>query len=190
MISLECPCCATPLFSASPYQGQDVKQFLSAWKAQVAGGRLVCGCLDCSSEFRLVDDGTPVNSGGSVTLEDISRPMVTGLSKSTGSMLGGETLTITGSSLDVDTLTVKFDGATSLSVTQVTPNSAVVTVPTGRLRLNLDVLLMRISADMVNGAFEAGESVTTTNGSTGIIKLLRSGDYLVEIGRASCRERG
>lgn len=91
-----------------------------------------CGC-----QFDLLDDGVSVNSGGSVIAVDVSRPKIISLNVSNGSTTGGTAVIISGNSLDVGDLTVKF-GNNEATINSRTPTSANVTTPA--MEIGLDVV--------------------------------------------------
>lgn len=178
MIELNC-CCGALLFSARPAQGRDVAKFRSAWKSLVARSQLLYTCQDCSSEFQLVDDELPIKSGGCVTLKNISKPSITGINNTFGPMDGGNAVTITGSELDVGTLTVKFGAVASPSIISRTKTTAVVEVPEGSLKLNGAELLTCVSGDVVSGSISRNDVVTADDGSTGIVRHVNAEDYSI-----------
>lgn len=87
-------------------------------------------CNNCGTHYDIDDDGTPAAEGGGLVLVNVSRPKITELDVSSGPAAGGTQVSITGESLDVGTLVVRF-GDEAASINSRTATSAQVTTPAG-----------------------------------------------------------
>lgn len=100
-----------------------------AWKQDASKGGHLMQCTDCGDEFATEDDGIPSHQGGGVRPKNVSRPKITTLDVTSGSVEGGTTVTITGRNFTVETPTVSFGNSVVDSVNVVDDNTLVVETP-------------------------------------------------------------
>lgn len=172
---LSCACCAVKLLSVVNADAQ-------LWKdnANNDGGHTVT-CGICGDRYRTVDDGVSVSEGGGVKGHDVSRPRIDSVNIPFGPLAGGNVITLLGRSLDIGDLVVKFDGKLAPVVSSRTTASVSVTVPVGVYRLNVDEYLHTLVLSNISGSLplRVSEAVTTTAGSTGIIRHIEGATHMV-----------
>lgn len=171
MISLNCTYCQGVFLTASPPPWQDQELFLAAWKADVAANDDVYHCVDCGTEYTIVDDGVDVGSGGSVALNNVSKPRIDSLTITSGARTGGEALYIIGLALELDGLVARFDGKWALELTNQTATQARVVTPPGAYRLNVSEVIGPI-------LIEGEEVVGQDSAAKGVLRKLE--DYVVD----------
>ena len=70
-LTLSCPNCSHPFGAYTLNKDCDTMTKLNAWlKSQASTTRF--WCASCSNGYDIVDDGTPADEGGSVTLSPVS----------------------------------------------------------------------------------------------------------------------
>lgn len=163
--SIMCHSCGpAPLFQAEPSEDQDVMEFRKAWKSISAQFACV-SCHDCGARFQIEDDGVEADQGGFVNIKNVSQPGIDYLTIASGSRTGGEALYIMGSSLDVGTLVVKFNGTPVQAITNRTATQARIVTPVGQFTLNVD--------QIITGTFILGEEVRgQSSGCRAVVKSL------------------
>lgn len=161
---LNCDLCdGDPILRAKMPEHVSPIAWRKKWKRQVQNlGRFVCGC--CSSDYRVVDDGIPAESGGLLALQNVSRPRITGVTLASGPLSGGQALVIQGYSFDIGgNLTVKFGGVDVLRISHRTPTNVRVVVPPARVVINaLSPSLAKIVATTQSGSLANTVGATTT----------------------------
>lgn len=152
IVTCECDCIGGPLMTVSGAS-------LEAWQTVIAnGGIRQITCAECGCQY------DPKNNTTSIGQVDVSRPRIDSIGVITGPRAGGTSVTITGHSLSIGNLVVKFDGMAGTGVvvgdddhaTVTTPAAAIVRVKTrggiiGTLAMN-DVLTGDSSG--VSGTFK------------------------------------
>jgi hypothetical protein len=178
-LHINCTHCPEPnaIMTFSRAEGQTEEEFASAWKAAATTFKSIsCGC---GSRFRVECDGIEVNSGGFVQVTDISSPRIDSLNVVGGKRFGGEALIISGSSLDIGKLVVKFGGNPAQAVTNVTPSHARVVTPTGQYTLNVQEVISKYTFTSTSGIFNVNDVITTAQGSIGTLRLINGNDYWI-----------
>lgn len=178
-LHINCTHCSEPnsIMSFSPAEGQTEEEFAAAWKAAATTFKSVsCGC---GSRFRIECDGVNACSGGFVKVIDVSSPRIDSLNVTGGKRFGGEALIISGSSLDIGNLIVKFGGIPAQAVTNVTPSHARVITPTGQYSLNVQEILSKYTFTSTSGDFSVNDSITTAQGSKGTIRVVSGINYWI-----------
>jgi len=173
-----CPVSNPPIIEFTSSGDQTDEDFARAWKATTTAGPgggpayAALHCPVCGATYQVVDDGTPVEQGGIVTKQNVSRPRIDSISVTTGPREGGNALVITGSALDVGGLKVRFAGIEAQTVDSRTATPARVVVQYATYTLNIAEQAHKVDISSVSGSFVLDESVTTTAGSTGVIRLI------------------
>jgi len=174
--SVDCDYCAPPgntLVAFQPHPDQKQSEFDAAWKAAASlVGNIECA--NCGARYQLADD-----PAGSVQPMNMSRPKITSINATSGYRAGGNVIFISGEALEVGDLVVRFAGKAAPTVDQRTKTTARVVVPQGCYRLNVEELLSRLVVAVTNGSFQVGESITTSDGSTGVVRHIASSVFMV-----------
>jgi hypothetical protein len=172
--SIDCAYCPPPnmLMAFAPASGQEPEAFDAAWK-QVADTYMIA-CPDCGSQYGLEDDPT-----GSVQRNNMSTPKIDSLNVGSGARTGGEALIIFGTALEVGDLVVKFGGKPAQAVTDRTATQARVVTPVGQYTLDVTYHLYKYTFASISGTFNAGDTITTTKGSSGKLHVVSGNDYWI-----------
>lgn len=173
MISLNCPHCAAPFLSAATPINQDPDRLMQAWRS-IAVRVPICTCSTCDASFRIT--GGPSDS---VTLTDVSKPSIESINVASAPRTGGTAVFIQGKSLDVGNLIVRFGGVAASQVDQRTPTSARVVTPPACYTLNVSEVCATLVLTPVLGSFSVGETVTASNGSTGIVRRIAGAQHSI-----------
>jgi len=182
MISLNCPYCATNFITATPQTEASEAALRAAWKAQVSATPMICECVSCNGSFQIADDGIPTVSGGSVELSNVSKPRIDSLNVAAGPREGGNVLIVTGHALDAGALVVKFADEASPTVDNRTETTARVVVPPATYMLSVLERCTKLTLSVVSGSLAVDEAVTSTAGSSGVIRLIEGSVYWIAFG--------
>jgi hypothetical protein len=184
--TIDCGYCpsAEIIFKAALPAEADELTWRKMWKATTTAGPgdtplYKVGCADCGAYFQIEDDGIPVSSGGFVRSKNVTQPKITGINLASGPREGGNILVITGDALEHGTLVVSFDGKPSPLVDQRTRKNARVVLPFGSYRLNVHETLHTLTLSIISGSLGIDEAITTSNGSTGVIRHINGNVYTV-----------
>jgi len=150
----------------------------AAWKKDAADGGFTIECA-CGGTFVTADDGVPVSSGGGVQIDNISAPQITSLNAVSGAREGGNALVISGHALDVGALVVKFGGRPAPVVDERTVTTARVVLPPATYTLNVLEQCHKLTLSITSGSLSIDEAITTTAGSSGIVRQIIGSDYWI-----------
>ena len=184
-ISVECPVCspATTFLSVHPAAGQSEVDLRDAWKEQASVEVIRFRCLGCGKCYLAVDDEVLSTSGGFLALEDNSEPGLDSVvSGSAGSVAGGSTVRVSGSSFVVEgaTLSVSVGGVPATNVVVIDDSTAEFDVPEGTLICCVAVPTNKMQASSAQiGTFVPGELLRVEGKDVSCFFREASPDHLV-----------